>query len=109
MPTLTDSRFAALRAQLHTGSTSDMLLQWLFANGATTAETIPDAWEEFLVFSTGLDPSKYQRNDYMDAFLEQQGFVTGSLNDRELAFWAAGGVPVTRNSGFDTGFDTGFG
>lgn len=106
MPTLTDSRFDALRAS-YTGATSDMLLQWLQANGATS-DSIPDAWREFLLAQTGLDASKYQRNDYWNVFLDQQGYTDGSLNDREILFWAAGGVPVARDSGFDTGFDGGF-
>jgi hypothetical protein len=87
MATLSDSRFESLRTQGHTGATSDMILQWLQANGASSG-AIPDAWEEMLAangFVYG------QRNDAWFAFLGSLGYE-GSLNDRELAFWESGGT-----------------
>ena len=87
MPTLSDDRFAALRAQGFTGATSDMLLQWLQANGATS-NAVPDAWQEMLAangFTYG------QRNDSWYAFLGSLGYE-GSLNDREMGFWGSGGT-----------------
>lgn len=88
MPTLSDERFGSLRAQGFTGATSDMMLQWLQANGATSP-AVPDAWEEMLAiqgFPYG------HRNDSWYAFLESLGYSQGQLNDRELAFWQDGGV-----------------
>lgn len=87
MPTLSDARFDSLRGQGFTGATSDMVLQWLQANGATSNAT-PDAWEEFLDaqgFTYG------QRNDSWYAYLGSLGYE-GALNDRELQFWTNGGV-----------------
>jgi len=55
MPALTDVRFAKLRGLSHTGSTSDMLLQWLQANGATSP-SISDAWIEYLA-AAGFGPT----------------------------------------------------
>ncbi len=88
MSTLSDARFDALRGQGFTGATSDMLLQWLQANGATS-DAIPDAWEEMLT-SNGYPYG--QRNDSWYAMLASLGFDTGAMNDREKAFWEAGGI-----------------
>ena len=87
MATLSDARFESLRAQGFEGATSDMLLLWLQANGATSP-AIPDAWAEMLAangFSYG------QRNDSWYAFLGSLG-NTGQLNDREMQFWESGGT-----------------
>lgn len=87
MATLSDSRFDSLRGQGFAGATSDMLLQWLQANGATSP-AIPDAWEEMLAaqgFPYG------QRNDKWYEFLGSLGYE-GALPDRELEFWQGGGV-----------------
>ena len=81
--TLADAKFDALRDQGFTGSISDMTLQWLQANGATSG-SITDAWLEVL-------PGTGQRNDRWYTVLGGMGY-TGSLNDREFAFWVAGGV-----------------
>lgn len=87
MPNITDSKFAALRSQGYTGSISDMMLQWLQANGATS-NSIPDAWREVLVIQGyGLQ----QRNDDWFALLGDLGYTTGSLNDRAAQFWLDGG------------------
>jgi hypothetical protein len=67
-------------------------LQWLFANGATTAKTIPDAWREMLVSQRPTaDASTYQRNDWWFFILGSLGY-SGQLNDRELEFWLDGGL-----------------
>jgi hypothetical protein len=87
MATISDARFDSLRGQGFTGATSDMILQWLQANGATSA-AIPDAWAEMLAangFAYG------QRNDSWYEFLGSLGY-TGNLNDRELQFWESGGT-----------------
>ena len=93
MPTLTDSKFDALRTQGFTGSISDMTLQWLKANGATS-NAVPDAWGEMLA----LYLKTPQRNSGWYELLGDEGY-TGSMNDRELQFWLAGGVlsPPTIN------------
>jgi len=90
--TLADAKFDALRDQAFTGTISDMTLQWLQANGATSG-SLTDAWLEVL-------PGTGQRNDRWYKLLEDMGY-TGSLNDREFAFWAAGGVLPA--SGQDSG------
>ena len=87
MPALSDERFASLRAQGFTGATSDMLLQWLQANGAS-ANAIPDAWQEMLA-SNGFPYG--QRNDSWYAFLGSLGHE-GNMNDREMGFWESGGT-----------------
>jgi hypothetical protein len=81
--TLADAKFDALRDQGFTGAISDMTLQWLQANGATSG-SITDAWLEVL-------PGTGQRNDRWYTVLGGMGY-TGSLNDREFAFWVDGGV-----------------
>ena len=87
MPTITDARFDALRAQGFTGATNDLLLQWLKANGATS-NALPDAWKEMLEAQGYTYGS---RNDSWYALLGDLGY-TGALNDRELAFWSDGGT-----------------
>jgi len=87
VPTLTDEKFASLRAQGHAGAVPDMTLLWLQANGATSP-SIPDAWAEMLS-SKGFDP---QRSDSWYEYLGSIGFTQGHINDREMAFWLAGGV-----------------
>jgi hypothetical protein len=89
MATLSDARFDALRAQLFTGATSDMLLQWLQLNGAT-AKAIPDAWKEMLAAQLVAPPTGQYNDDWFQ-LLDEQGF-TGAISDRELDFWIAGGV-----------------
>jgi hypothetical protein len=87
MPTLSDERFGSLRGQGFTGATSDMIIQWLQANGASSG-AVPDAWAEMLAangFTYG------QRNDSWYAFLGSLGY-TGNMNDRELQFWESGGT-----------------
>jgi hypothetical protein len=89
MTTLSDAKFAALRTQLFTGAMSDMTLAWLQANGATSS-SIPDAWREMLI-AQGADAGTYHRNDAWYQVLGDLGY-TGSLPDRELAFWKDGGT-----------------
>lgn len=88
MATLSDARFDALRNQGFTGATSDMLLQWLQANGATSG-AVPDAWAEMLT-SQGFPYG--HRNDSWYAFLESLGYSELDLNSRERNFWLDGGV-----------------
>jgi len=83
-----DDKFAALRGQGFTGSLSDMTLQWLQANGASS-NTISDAWLQMLS-ALGFEG---QHNDAWYAFLGSLGFE-GAIADRTADFWAAGGVPV---------------
>ena len=89
MTTLTDARFEALRALGYTGTTNDMLLQWLQFNGATSP-CLPDAWLEYLN-SIEILGAIGQRNDRWYQLLGLAGY-TGQLNDRELAFWEGGGA-----------------
>ena len=86
MATLMDARFEALRAQGFTGATSDMLLQWLQANGATS-NALPDAWAEMLLSQGFLQPL---RSDAWYQLLGDLGFE-GNMNDRQLQFWLDGG------------------
>ncbi len=87
MTTLSDARFEALRTQGFIGSTSDMLLQWLHANGATSGH-ISDAWLEML---TAQGITARHTNDAWFEYLGSLG-LTGTVNDRELAFWLGGGT-----------------
>ncbi|MEH6637111.1 MAG: hypothetical protein V7700_16445 [Halioglobus sp.] len=94
MPSLNDEKFAALRTQLFTGAMPDMTLQWLQANGATSAN-VNDAWREMLA-ATLVGTPIGQRNDDWRALLIEQGMdvAAGSdqLNDMSLAFWNLGGT-----------------
>ena len=106
MATLNDAKFAALRAQGYTGAMSDMTLQWLQANGATS-NSISDAWLEMLV-AQGIAPNTHRGDGWYD-YLGLRGY-TGSINDRELAFWLDGGVitiipNLYVNSEFEGGVD----
>lgn len=93
MPCLSDCRFDSLRAQGFTGATSDMLLQWLQANGAASP-SVPDAWKEMLLAQTGLPAENYHRMDYWRTFLINLGApMTDSMNDLEQWFWCdLGGI-----------------
>jgi len=94
MPALTDVRFDALRALGFTGATSDMLLQWLQANGATSS-SVPDAWNEMLAVQL-LSGNTGQRSDDWRQLLATLGYAalagSAQVNDMELAFWEAGGT-----------------
>lgn len=90
---MVDARFSALRAQGYTGSTSDMLLAWLIYNGATAAKTLQDAWALVLA-AYGFPINRtagFARNDAWYALLGTYGYA-GTLDDRERAFWIAGGI-----------------
>ena len=90
MATLSDAKFQALRGQGRTGSISDMQLQWLQANGATSSQQ-SDAWREMLASQLSKPITAVQRNDDWYTLLGNQGH-SGSMNDREIAFWQAGGA-----------------
>ena len=96
MPALSDVRFDAMRALGHIGATSDMLLEWLSANGGGKS-SIPDGWHNMLAFQlSGFDiTASGQRSDDWYQLLGVLGH-TGAMNDRELSFWLAGGtfIPV---------------
>lgn len=108
MATLVDCRFESLRSQGFTGTTSDMLLQWLLANGATTP-TIPDAWDEVLTILVGAG----QYNDRWHEWLltNGYGFDGEQIHDMEMFFWCNGGllVPLVPVESFDNSFDASFG
>lgn len=91
MDSLTDAKFDGLRAQGFTGSISDMTLQWLQANGATS-DNITDAWREMLTSKILDKPQAYQRNDWWFQVLGELGYSQGQLNSRALAFWQDGGI-----------------
>lgn len=93
MATISDARFAALRTQGFTGSISDMTLQWLQFNGATS-KMITDAWREMLVaLGAWSDTQAGQRNDAWYLYLGVIGYE-GQISDRELDFWNDGGVII---------------
>lgn len=84
---IVDAKFNALRSKGYSGAVPEMTLQWLRANGAAGAESLPDAWRDMLTskgFSTG------NRTDDWFALLGSLGY-TGAISDREYAFWIAGG------------------
>jgi hypothetical protein len=85
--TLVDAKWEALRDQGFTGAMSDMTLQWLQANGATS-DRISDAWLEML---TDKGAAGSQRSDMWYDLLGQMGYE-GALPDREFLFWINGGV-----------------
>jgi len=87
MPTLTDSKFTALRGLGHTGAMPDMTLQWLKVNGATSS-SLTDAWAEMLA-SKGVVDS--QRSDAWYTYLDGLAPVTVGRqgNDLELWYWAS--------------------
>ena len=86
MPNISDAKFAALRALGHTGAISDMVLQWLQSQGATSV-CMSDAWKEYLIVVLPTnEPENYQRNDWWYEYLGTQGHE-GAMNDRELSFW----------------------
>jgi len=97
MATLNDSKFATLRALGHTGAMSDMVLQWLQANGATS-KAVTDSWMEMLVYE---DETSSQRNDAWYNLLDGLAPVEigRQLNDLEMWFWSgsggAGHIPKT--------------
>lgn len=87
MSQLNDCRFDSLVAQGFSGTTNDMLLDWLQSNGVSAVQ-LNDAWYEFLV-AQGMTVATY--NDMKFEWLGSLGF-TGALNDREAGFWCGGGV-----------------
>jgi hypothetical protein len=87
-----DDKFQALRDQGFTGAISDMTLQWLKVNGATS-DAIPDAWQEMLAIQLG-DLATGDRNTDFYLLLGQLGF-TGAYPDRVAQFWESGGELVT--------------
>lgn len=90
--TLPDAKFDSLRTQGFSGSVSDMILEWLQLNGATS-NSVPDAWREMLDLQVASPTG--QRNDDWFALLGSLGYTQDSLNDRELAFWQDGGLIST--------------
>ena len=70
----------------------DMTLQWLRANGATDDDkTLADAWNSMLTQQLGIP--KDQATTRQDMWFEVLGNLgyTGSISDRERAFWLDGG------------------
>ncbi len=62
MPTLVDTKFAALRTQGFTGAMSDMTAQWLVNFGADKS-AIPDMWKEMLA-EQGFSPTLVVNGDF---------------------------------------------
>jgi hypothetical protein len=87
MANINDIRFKALGDQGFTGSFNDRTLKWLKANGATSGN-INDAWHQMLSAQGVASP--FHVNDGWFQLLGNLGF-TGSINDREYAFWSSGG------------------
>ena len=82
-----DAKFAALRVQGFTGSTSEMTLQWLHANGASS-DHMSDAWLEMLA-ANGF-PNTTITDGWFD-LLRNLGY-TGAASDMQLDFWLGGGT-----------------
>lgn len=110
MATLSDARFESLRGQGFTGATSDMLLQWLQANGAT-AKAVPDAWKEVLDIIRPPDPN-HRSDQWFDwLFINGYGAPNKQINDMEKDFWEAGGLLVPKppeSDDFNADFNGGF-
>jgi hypothetical protein len=85
---MSDVKKDALVGQGFTGAMPDMELAWLLANGATT-DNLPTAWREFLD-AAGYTSGIFNADFYQ--YLGGKGY-TGALNEREYAFWEAGGTP----------------
>jgi hypothetical protein len=83
---LNTARFNALRAQLFTGATNEMLVAYLNAHGATS-KNLSTAWFQAL----RAVPLTGHRNDMWFARLRSKGY-TGSILDMEKQFWTAGGI-----------------
>lgn len=92
MPTLTDARFDALRVlvPLAPPTTNDMLFAWLATEGGS-GDTLGDRWNSMLL-SKGV--SQGHRNDMWMDVLALNGFTEPDMNDRQLAFWVAGGALI---------------
>lgn len=93
--TVDDAQTFSLQLRMGSGTTSNTTTRMLlgpatFTTGVEiTASTIPDAWHEVLLGQGAVEP--FQRNDAWYDVLGGLGFQ-GQLNDRELAFWEAGGT-----------------
>lgn len=107
MPTISDDKFAALRALGFTGALNDMTLAWLKSKGAT-ANTINDAWHQ--IFNLMEAPAG-SLSDRLFAWYRSLGYV-GSMSDMEAQYWAdSGGVgaglilgpEIITNGKFDSG------
>ena len=92
MSQLNDAKFATLRANGLIGTVNDMLVPFYQLGGAVSNH-IQDAAYEFLV-AQGATPANI--NDMWFELLGSLNFE-GSLNDRMLAFWLAGGDPDANN------------
>ncbi len=86
---LIDARFATLKEQGFTGSTPDMLLQWLLSNGATIPNTT-DAWKQMIVAQLGFEATGDVSTDW-SKLLSNLGY-DGQSNDQEAEFWLDGGA-----------------
>lgn len=95
MAHINDAKYTALGAQGYTGNINERELKWLQANGATSHQ-LNDARREFLR-AQGINASNI--NDGFYELLGDLGY-TGSLSDRMLAFWKAGGNIVATESLF---------
>lgn len=92
MPSLFDTKFAALGAQGFTGDMQDRELQWLQANGATSPAD-SDAWLQMLD-AQGFGPANgYARQGGWLALLLSLGY-TGAISDAQYGFWTDGGTFV---------------
>jgi hypothetical protein len=77
----------ALRTQGYAGSVNDMVYAWLVDNGAANAQ-LNDMWMDVLEqqgYSSG------SLDDRLNAFTTDLGY-SGSLSDKMYKFWADGGV-----------------
>ena len=70
-------------------TTNDGLMAWFAAQGAV-GTTLQDLERDFLLAQAGTTDGT--NNDLWMQYLTELGYTTGTLNDRQLAFWRAGGV-----------------
>lgn len=91
MPSLTDERFAALQVLVPAAppTTNDMLFAWLATEGGT-GNTLSDRWNTMLLSKASIT-SQGHRNDMWFTVLTANGFPQLTLNDKEMAYWLAGG------------------
>lgn len=87
MSTMIDLRFKALTDAGYTGSTSDMLKQWLaFETGTLSALPLQDLWRLYLISVLAIPEAEYHRSDFWYLYLELMGYE-GAIQEKEYQFW----------------------
>ena len=90
MTTRIDAQYAAMKAVVPGDTFNDLLLRWLQANGAI-ADSVADAWHEFLD-ERGMPPGHV--NDRLHGWLGDIGYTeSDNITDR-LYQWCVDGMVV---------------